>query len=88
MKGKPAPDIFIAAAARLRVRPEHCLVLEDAPIGVQAAITAGMRVVMVPDLVAPSPEIATMCTVVPNLDAVRSILPSLLGGWKMEYSND
>jgi len=41
--GKPAPDLFLAAAARLGVAPQHSLVIEDAPAGVQAAHAAGMR---------------------------------------------
>jgi len=47
--GKPAPDIFLIAAARMRVEPGRCLVFEDAPVGVQAARAAGMHVVAVPD---------------------------------------
>ncbi len=42
-RGKPAPDLFLAAAARLGVAPERSLVIEDAPAGVQAAHAAGMR---------------------------------------------
>jgi len=44
-RGKPAPDIFLRAASLLAVPPEQCVVVEDAPAGVQAAIAAGMRVV-------------------------------------------
>ncbi|CAL5011428.1 unnamed protein product [Urochloa decumbens] len=49
--GKPSPDIFLAAMSRFEsdVKPGNCLVFEDAPLGVAAAKTAGMHVVMVPD---------------------------------------
>jgi sugar-phosphatase len=43
--GKPAPDGYLAAARELGAVPEDCVVLEDAPAGVQAALAAGMRVI-------------------------------------------
>jgi beta-phosphoglucomutase len=41
--GKPAPDVFLAAAARLGVPRERCVVVEDAEAGIEAARRAGMR---------------------------------------------
>ena len=41
-EGKPAPDLFLHAAARCGVAPENCLVIEDSPVGVVAAVKAGM----------------------------------------------
>ncbi|MCC7353287.1 MAG: HAD family phosphatase [Anaerolineae bacterium] len=46
-QGKPAPDVFLTAAARLRVPPARCIVVEDAPPGVEAARAAGMRCIAV-----------------------------------------
>ena len=46
-RGKPAPDLFLLAAERMSVAPEHCLVFEDSPLGIQAAERAGMGAVLV-----------------------------------------
>jgi beta-phosphoglucomutase family hydrolase len=43
--GKPAPDIFLKAAAAMGLKPEQCVVFEDAPAGVEAARAAGMKVI-------------------------------------------
>jgi HAD superfamily hydrolase (TIGR01509 family) len=70
-QSKPAPDLFLLAASRLGVRPDDCLVIEDSEAGVRAAHAAAMAVIMVPDLVEPSPEIAAMAIrVCRSLDSV------------------
>ncbi|NEY33251.1 HAD-IA family hydrolase [Streptomyces sp. PRKS01-65] len=43
-RGKPAPDLFLHAAERMGVAPQRCVVVEDSPLGVQAAVAAGMDV--------------------------------------------
>jgi HAD superfamily hydrolase (TIGR01509 family) len=45
-KGKPEPDIFLCTAKKLGIRPEDCIVVEDAPAGAEAAKRAGMKCVL------------------------------------------
>lgn len=52
-RGKPAPDIFLEAAARIGCVAEECLVLEDSIAGYLGARAAGMAAIVVPDGVAP-----------------------------------
>ena len=59
--GKPDPEIFLRAAAALRCPPNECLVFEDSKSGVRAGHAAGCDTVMVPDLIAPSPDIVPLC---------------------------
>ena len=47
--GKPAPDVYLAAAERLGLRPDECVCLEDSGNGILAGIRAGMKVIAVPD---------------------------------------
>jgi HAD superfamily hydrolase (TIGR01509 family) len=55
--GKPHPAPFLRAAEALGAAPRRCLAVEDSPPGVLAAQAAGMRVVMVPDALPPTPEL-------------------------------
>ena len=54
--GKPAPDIYLEAAARLQTDPSVGMALEDSPNGILSAYRAGMYPVMVPDLSEPDEE--------------------------------
>ncbi len=47
--GKPAPDVYLAAAERLGVEPASCVCLEDSGNGILAGVRAGMKVIAVPD---------------------------------------
>ena len=53
-RGKPAPDLFLLAAARLAAPPAECFVLEDTPAGLAAAAAAGMQSFDVRAMFAPS----------------------------------
>ncbi|GHJ25722.1 MULTISPECIES: HAD family hydrolase [Streptomyces] len=55
-RGKPEPDVFLAAARLLAVDPAECVVIEDAGPGVEAARRAGMRCIAVPYAAGPSPD--------------------------------
>jgi len=74
-KSKPDPDIYLKACLTLQIPPEECMALEDSPNGILSAYRAGMKTVMIPDRVAPSPELEKMLTAcVPTLKAVIQVL--------------
>jgi beta-phosphoglucomutase len=53
IKSKPNPEVFLQAAARLGAAPETCIVFEDVPKGVEAALNAGMKSVVVTSMHTP-----------------------------------
>ena len=78
--GKPAPDIFLLAAKRLNQSPEMCVVLEDSELGIQAAHKAGMKSILVPDLITPSLATKKIAShILPSLNEVHSLLAKSLG---------
>lgn len=80
--GKPAPDLFLLAASRLGVPPSRCLVLEDSAPGAEAGLSAGMSVILVPDLQEPPADCAARVSrVVASLDealphVLRAVRPA------------
>lgn len=56
--GKPDPDIYLFACEKINEKPIDCLALEDSPNGVRSANSAGIDVIMVPDLSEPDEETA------------------------------
>ena len=54
---KPNPDIYLLACSRLSVSPKNVIAIEDSPNGLRSAYQAGLKPIMVPDMIAPTPEI-------------------------------
>lgn len=67
---KPAPDLFLSAAACLNLPPEQCLVFEDSPNGILAAQAAGMRCVAVPGAISRRLLLPPTDLLLPSLDAL------------------
>ena len=73
--GKPAPDVYLAAARRLGLSPASCLAVEDSPAGVLAAKHAGMTCVAVPDpLLTGDPRYRRADLILPSLTALTEPL--------------
>lgn len=67
-RGKPNPDIFLKACEKIEEQPEDCLVLEDSEAGVQAAHSANIPVICIPDMKTPGQQ---------YLDMTKAVLHSL-----------
>jgi HAD superfamily hydrolase (TIGR01509 family) len=73
--GKPAPDIFLRACEKLSAKPEDCLVLEDSEAGIQAAFSANIPVICVPDMKVPNqPYLEMTSATLSSLDQVITYL--------------
>lgn len=53
IKAKPAPDIYLLAAKKLKIDKKNLLIFEDSPTGVEAAKNAGIKCIMIPDIIKP-----------------------------------
>jgi beta-phosphoglucomutase-like phosphatase (HAD superfamily) len=67
-RGKPEPDLYLLAAKKLGVAPDKCLVFEDSAPGARAAHTAGMGVIVIPDLMEPPDDVRSF-----SLDVFSSL---------------
>jgi HAD superfamily hydrolase (TIGR01509 family) len=77
-RGKPAPDIYLEAVRRLGVDASRSFALEDSHAGVRAAHAAGLKVIMVPDLLPSTEEMEALAhRVMPSLHEVRVLLNEL-----------
>lgn len=79
---KPAPDVYLLAARSLGVDPAQCLVLEDSPTGVRAALAAGMYPIQIPDLLEPDDTVRALGHIIlPSLHDARALLEQRLDAY-------
>lgn len=78
-RGKPAPDLFLAAARSLQVAPSRCVVVEDSPYGVEAARAAGMPVVGYAGGVIPVGRISDADVLIDRMDDLSDAVTKLVG---------
>src|SRR6185436_6019518 len=81
-RGKPAPDVYLAAARGLGVEPTQCVAIEDSSNGLRAAAAAGMTVIAIPNPhYAPEPDaLALAAAAVPVVGDVTPSLVELIAG--------
>jgi sugar-phosphatase len=80
--GKPDPEPYLKGAELLRVKPAECVVVEDAPAGIQAARAAGMKVVSLPSTY-PQEELYEADTIVSGLSNIKVSLDGAGSGGQM-----
>lgn len=75
VNGKPAPDIYLKACSFLGAEPAHCIACEDSDFGIQAAFTAGLRPILVPDLLTPTEAMKQHAwKILPDLHQVAALV--------------
>ena len=73
-RGKPDPEPYLKSAAKLGVSPASCLVVEDSPSGARSALSAGMTVAVVPDMIPVPDDVASRAIVLDNITMVAPLL--------------
>ena len=72
---KPDPEIYLIACQSLGLAPEECIAIEDSPNGIKSAAAAGLKVIMVPDKIKPTPELEALCwKICPTLKSLEEFL--------------
>ena len=72
---KPDPEIYLMACHSLGLEPAECVAVEDSPNGIRSAHAAGIPVIMVPDKIAPTPELEALCwKICPSLKSLAEFL--------------
>jgi HAD superfamily hydrolase (TIGR01509 family) len=75
-RGKPAPDVYLAAARKLGVEPVACAVIEDSANGIRAGVAAQMSVVAIPNReFPPPPDVLALAKVV--LPSISNLTPAI-----------
>jgi HAD superfamily hydrolase (TIGR01509 family) len=75
VNGKPAPDIYLKACSFLGMEPRHCIACEDSNFGIQAAFSAGLRPILIPDLLTPTEAMKQHAwKILPNLHEVAALV--------------
>ena len=74
-KSKPEPDIYLTAAKKLGVNPSHCYAIEDSYNGIRSAHSAGMDVIMIPDMLPANREMEEICCDI--LDSLLQVIALL-----------
>ena len=75
--GKPAPDVYLEAAARLGEAPDRCAAIEDSENGIRSAAAAGISVLAIPNAVfPPNREVLSLADVV--LDSLGELTPDVI----------
>ena len=90
-RGKPAPDAYLEAARRLAVRADQMVAVEDSANGIRSAVSAGMRVVAIPNREFPPPTsvLSTASVVLASLDAlIATVVESTLSPRGAHSSGD
>jgi beta-phosphoglucomutase-like phosphatase (HAD superfamily) len=79
-RGKPAPDVYLEAAQRLRQQPHDCVAIEDSTNGIRSGVAAGLRVIVVPNHDYPPRDdaLAAASLVLDNLDEVSTEIVAAL----------